>query len=74
VLGCEHKEEIGGIMKKSVEDRIQGSARQAKGAVKQEVGRVTRNRSMQAEGFVEKHAGKAQRAAGRSKAKRERDL
>ena len=61
-------------MKKSVEDRVQGSARQAKGAVKQEVGRVTRNRSMQAEGFVEKQAGKAQRAVGRSKAKRERDL
>ena len=58
-------------MKKSVEDRIEGSARQAKGAVKQEVGRVTRNRSMQAEGFVEKNVGKAQRAVGRSKEKRE---
>ena len=54
-------------MKKSVEDRAEGAARQAKGKVKQEVGRITRNRSMQAEGFVEKHAGKAQRAAGRAR-------
>lgn len=53
-------------MKKSVEDRMEGAAREAKGKVKQETGRITRNRSLQAEGFVEKHAGKAQRAAGRA--------
>jgi uncharacterized protein YjbJ (UPF0337 family) len=58
-------------MKKSIEDKVEGAARQAKGKVKQETGRVTRNRSMQAEGFVEKHAGKAQRAVGRGKAKAE---
>lgn len=59
-------------MRKSVEDRMEGAARQAKGKVKQEAGRITRNRSMQAEGFVEKHAGKAQRSVGRAKAKVER--
>jgi uncharacterized protein YjbJ (UPF0337 family) len=59
-------------MKKSTEDRMEGSARQLKGKIKQETGRVTRNRSMQAEGFVEKHAGKAQRAVGRRRARRER--
>ena len=51
-------------MKKSTEDRIEGAAREAKGKVKQEAGRITRNRTMQAKGFVEKHAGKAQKAAG----------
>lgn len=47
---------------------MEGAARQAKGKVKQEAGRITRNRSMQAEGMVEKHTGKAQRAVGRAKA------
>lgn len=53
-------------MKKSTEDRIEGAARAAKGKIKQETGRITRNRSMQAEGFAEKHVGKAQRAAGKA--------
>ncbi len=60
-------------MKKSIEDRVQGAARQVKGKIKQETGRVTRNRSLQAEGLVEKNAGKAQRAVGRVKAKGERN-
>jgi uncharacterized protein YjbJ (UPF0337 family) len=59
-------------MRKSAEDRMEGAARQAKGKVKQETGRITRNRSMQAEGFVEKHVGKAQRAVGRTEAKAEK--
>jgi uncharacterized protein YjbJ (UPF0337 family) len=54
-------------MKKSTEDRIEGAAREAKGKVKQEAGRITRNRTMQAKGFVEKNAGKAQRAVGNAK-------
>ncbi len=59
-------------MKKSTEDRVQGAARQVKGKIKQETGRVTRNRSLQAEGVVEKNAGKVQRAVGRAKAMGER--
>ncbi len=58
-------------MKKSTEDRLEGGARQLKGKMKQETGRVTRNRSMQAEGFVEKHVGKAQRAVGRARKRSE---
>jgi len=60
-------------MKKSVEDRAQGAARQAKGKVKEEAGRITRNRSLQAKGILEKNAGKVQRAVGRAKERRERD-
>jgi uncharacterized protein YjbJ (UPF0337 family) len=56
-------------MRKSAEDRIEGTARQAKGKIKQETGRITRNRSLQAKGMMEKQAGKAQRAVGRAKAK-----
>ena len=57
-------------MKKSTEDRVQGSARQAKGKLKEETGRITRNRSLQAKGIVEKTVGKAQRAVGRSNARK----
>lgn len=60
-------------MKKAVEDRMEGTARAAKGKVKQEAGRITRNGSMQAEGFAEKHLGKAQRAAGRMRSRTDND-
>jgi uncharacterized protein YjbJ (UPF0337 family) len=60
-------------MRKSAEDRIEGTARQAKGKVKHEAGRITRNRSMQAKGFVEKNVGKAQRSVGRAKARAKKD-
>ena len=59
-------------MKKSTEDRVEGGLRQAKGKVKQETGRITRNRSMQAEGFVGKNAGKAQKAIGNRNARKGR--
>ena len=59
-------------MKKSTEDRVEGGMRQGTGKVKQEAGRITRNRSMQAEGFVEKHAGKAQKAMGNRNARKGR--
>lgn len=58
-------------MRKSTEDRIQGAARQTSGKIKQEAGRITRNRSLQVKGIMEKNVGKAQRAVGRAKAKRE---
>ena len=60
-------------MKKSAEDRMEGGARQVKGKVKQEAGRITRNRSMQAKGMVEKNVGKAQRAIGRGRARVEEE-
>ena len=58
-------------MKKSTEDRVEGAVREAKGKIKQETGRITRNRSLQAKGVVEKNVGKAQRALGNAEAKRE---
>jgi len=58
-------------MKKSTEDRTEGAARQISGKIKQETGRITRNRSLQAKGMVEKNVGKAQQALGRAKAKKE---
>lgn len=58
-------------MRRSTEDRMQGAARQTSGKIKQETGRITRNRRMQAEGFLEKNVGKAQRTLGRAKKRQE---
>jgi uncharacterized protein YjbJ (UPF0337 family) len=45
-------------------DRLMGSAKQAAGAVKQGVGKMTGDQKLQAEGAAEKVAGKAQNALG----------
>jgi uncharacterized protein YjbJ (UPF0337 family) len=45
-------------------DRIAGSAKQAKGAVKEAAGKVTGDAKLQAEGKADKVAGKLQNAAG----------
>jgi uncharacterized protein YjbJ (UPF0337 family) len=45
-------------------DRIEGTAHQAKGAIKEAVGKVTGDAKTQAEGVAEKAAGKAQNAVG----------
>jgi uncharacterized protein YjbJ (UPF0337 family) len=45
-------------------DRIEGSAKQAKGAIKQAAGKVTGDSKLQAEGAVDKAAGKIQNAVG----------
>jgi uncharacterized protein YjbJ (UPF0337 family) len=45
-------------------DRIEGSARQAKGAVKDTVGKVTGDSKLQGEGKADKAAGKIQNAVG----------
>ena len=50
---------------------MQGAARQAAGKIKQETGRITRNRSMQVKGVVEKNVGKAQRSLGRREKQKE---
>ena len=51
-------------MKSSVENKVAGAARQAKGAVKEAAGKVTNNKSLQAKGAVEKASGKAERKLG----------
>jgi uncharacterized protein YjbJ (UPF0337 family) len=45
--------------------RAKGAAEEAKGQVKKETGRATRNRSQQAGGAAESAKGKVKRAAGR---------
>lgn len=46
------------------DDRIEGAAHQAKGAVKQALGNLTGDAKLQAEGAAEKTAGKVQNTAG----------
>jgi uncharacterized protein YjbJ (UPF0337 family) len=45
-------------------DRVEGAAHQAKGSVKEAVGKVTGDKKTQAEGVAEKAAGKVQNAVG----------
>jgi uncharacterized protein YjbJ (UPF0337 family) len=48
-------------------NRIEGSAEQAKGAVKKGVGEATGDEKLQAEGGADKAKGKAQNAVGSAK-------
>jgi len=48
-------------------DRIEGLAHEAKGAIKEGAGKLVGDKKLQAEGFVEKNAGKAQNAVGGAK-------
>jgi uncharacterized protein YjbJ (UPF0337 family) len=48
-------------------DRVEGAAHQAKGAVKEVVGKVTGDAKTQTEGAAEKAAGKVQNAVGGAK-------
>lgn len=45
-------------------DRINGSAQQAKGAIKEMIGKVTGDAKLQSEGKGDKAAGKIQNAVG----------
>ncbi|MBN8997755.1 MAG: CsbD family protein [Rhizobiales bacterium] len=45
-------------------DRIAGTAKQAKGAVKEMAGKITGDAKLQAEGKADKAAGKVQNAVG----------
>jgi uncharacterized protein YjbJ (UPF0337 family) len=48
-------------------DRIEGSATQAKGALKQAAGKITGDAKLQAEGSADKTKGKLQNAVGGAK-------
>ena len=48
-------------------DRLAGAAEQAKGSLKEAIGKITGNAEVQAEGAAEKSAGKAQNTAGGAK-------
>ncbi|MGZ3321617.1 MAG: CsbD family protein, partial [Xanthobacteraceae bacterium] len=45
-------------------DRLEGSAKQAKGAIKEVAGKVTGDAKLEAEGKSDKAAGKVQNAVG----------
>jgi len=45
-------------------DRVAGSAKQAKGSVKEAIGKITGDGKTQAEGTAEKTAGQAQNTVG----------
>jgi len=48
-------------------DRIEGTAHQVKGAIKEKIGKITGDDKTRVEGAVEKAAGKVQNTAGRVK-------
>ena len=51
-------------MKTSTKDRVKGMFHEVKGGMKENVGRVTGNRNLAAEGQGEKLAGKVQKKVG----------
>lgn len=48
-------------------DEIKGAAKQARGNVKEAIGKVTGDRKLQAEGAIDKVEGKVQETAGKVK-------
>jgi uncharacterized protein YjbJ (UPF0337 family) len=51
-------------MKDSTKDKVQGAAHEAKGAVKEKVGRAVKNPNLEDEGNAEKVGGKVQKKVG----------
>ena len=54
-------------MKSSIRDKAEGALHQVKGSVKETAGKLAANRKLEAEGSVEKVAGKAQTKVGQVK-------
>ncbi len=50
-------------------DRVEGAGKQAKGSIKETVGKVTGDTKMQSEGTADKATGKVQNAVGGAKDK-----
>lgn len=48
-------------------DRIKGTAKQAEGTVKEQVGKLTGNTSLEVEGKIEKAEGTLQKSFGKAK-------
>jgi uncharacterized protein YjbJ (UPF0337 family) len=51
-------------MEQSTKDKIQGGMHEAKGKIKEEVGKLTGNKDLQARGTVEKVGGKVEKKVG----------
>lgn len=54
-------------MKSSIRDKAEGALHEVKGAAKEIAGKLSNNRKLEAEGTVEKFAGKAQGKVGQVK-------
>ena len=54
-------------MKTSTKDKIEGGFHEVKGTIKEEVGKVTSDPNLRAEGKAEKKAGKIQQKIGHAK-------
>ena len=54
-------------MKQSIKDEVLGKAHEAKGKIKEEIGKVTNNPNLEAEGEDEKVGGKIQNKVGQIK-------
>jgi uncharacterized protein YjbJ (UPF0337 family) len=52
------------VMKPSIKDKAEGKFHEVKGKVKEKAGQLTSNRGLEAEGIVEKAAGKVQGILG----------
>ena len=53
------------MMKPSTDDKTTGTLHEVKGAIKQNAGELTKNPSLEADGRVEKNAGKDQKTVGK---------
>jgi uncharacterized protein YjbJ (UPF0337 family) len=51
-------------MADSLKDKVEGTAQDVKGAVKEKIGKTSNNPDMEADGAVEKLGGKVQREVG----------
>jgi len=54
----------GGVMRDSTKDKIQGTANELKGKLKEKVGQATNDPDLEAEGTGDKVAGKVQKKIG----------
>jgi len=54
-------------MKSSTRDNVEGKMHQVKGTIKETVGKVVKNRDLEAEGIAEKIGGKTQEKMGEIK-------
>jgi len=54
-------------MKTSTKDQIEGNFHEVKGAIKEQIGKVTNDRTLNAKGKAEKNAGKVQQRIGAAK-------
>lgn len=53
------------MMKPSTDDKTTGKIHEVKGTIKEEIGKITKNPNLEADGRAEKNAGKAQNWVGK---------